>query len=169
MGWTMDCSFPAALHCQRRRVGECGTVMASATGAYVSILNSEIEKLIGFECEYVTQERRQLSGFWAAILARSPLRSRSTTSRSPLRSRSADLRPAPRRLPLRFAHMLCVYETTGWPVLQKSTDNNLLDSWILYFPSNPPATKLTGFASISGMACGKSGVDMSTPWRRPCL
>jgi len=37
--------------------------MASATGACISIVNSEIGKLIGFECEYVTHESRQLSGF----------------------------------------------------------------------------------------------------------
>jgi len=41
------------------------------------------------------------------------------------------------------------------------------DSWVLY-PQPPATTKLTGFASISGTASGKSGVDMSTPWRHPC-
>jgi len=98
-----------------------------------------------------------------AILARSPLRSRCPIFSPLLHS------------DLHSAHMLCVrdYElacasknqqTTAALTCRQILASEQIHGYITptLSPLQPP-TKLTGFASISGTASGKSGVDMFTP------
>ena len=59
------------------------------------------------------------------------------------------------------------------PANQQTTTLEWIDSLsstlcALFTPTPQRPSKLSGSASISGTPSGKSGVGMSTPWRRPC-
>ena len=124
-----ECGTKVMLWNKQRGVGECRTVMASASGAYFSILNSEIRKLIRFECEHRAVSWADFKRPFSQLTAPFPLHDLPFTAPLPL------TRFNPLLSDFRSAHMLWVRDNSRLNL--QTNSSKWTDLWVPYFTALP--------------------------------